>query len=63
MSIHRVWWDAEKELSNVPNNSDQTQQQAVRSIMRELKFVDWTRASVALERMDEVVKSMPDDSD
>ncbi|KAK6002940.1 hypothetical protein QM012_000785 [Aureobasidium pullulans] len=40
MSIHRVLWDAEKELNNVPNNSDQTQQQAVRSIMPELKFLN-----------------------
>lgn len=61
MSIYRVLWDAEKELSNVPNNSDRTQQQAVRSLMPELKFVEWTQASAALERMDELVKSMPED--
>lgn len=61
MSIYRVLWDAEEELSNVPNNSDQNQRQAVRSLMPELKFVEWTQASAALKRMDELVKSMPED--
>lgn len=61
MFIYRVLWDAEEELSNVPNNSDQNQRQAVRSLMPELKFVEWTQASAALKRMDELVKSMPED--
>ncbi|KAG9660984.1 hypothetical protein KCU81_g9903, partial [Aureobasidium melanogenum] len=61
MSIHRVLWDAEKELSNVPNNSDQTQQQAVRAIMPELKFLEWTRTSEALKRLDELQSLGKDD--
>ncbi|CAD0100763.1 unnamed protein product, partial [Aureobasidium mustum] len=62
MSIHRVLWDAEKELSNVPNNSDQTKQRAVRAIMPELEFLEWTRASAALKRLDELVTGMAGNS-
>ncbi|THY02193.1 hypothetical protein D6D01_10311 [Aureobasidium pullulans] len=51
ISIHRVLWDAEEELKKVPNNSDRSRQQEVRSIMPELEFMEWTRASVALERL------------
>ncbi|THX11011.1 hypothetical protein D6D13_05017 [Aureobasidium pullulans] len=55
MSIYRVLWDAEEELSKLPNNSGQSRQQEVRSIMPELEFMEWTRASVALERLDQIV--------
>jgi hypothetical protein len=54
MSIYQVLWDADKELSMVPNNSDQTRQKEVRSIKPELEFMEWTRASVALNRLDEL---------
>lgn len=40
MSIYRILWDAEKQLRHVPSNNDQTQQQAVRAIMPELKFLE-----------------------
>lgn len=55
MSIYRVLWDAEEELRKVPNNRDQSRQQEVRSIMPELEFMGWTRASVALDRLDQIV--------
>lgn len=54
MSIYRVLWEADKELSNVPNNTDQCSQQTVRSITLKLQFLEWTRASVALRRLDEL---------
>lgn len=58
MSIYRVFWDAEEELRKVPDNSDQSRQQEVRSIMPELEFMEWTRASVALNRLDELASGI-----
>lgn len=63
MSIYRVLWDAEEKLRKVPNNSDQSRQQEVRSIMPELEFMEWTRASVALERLDQIVSEKSKTSD
>jgi hypothetical protein len=58
MSIYQVLWDADKELSMVPNNSDQTRQKEIRSIKPELEFMEWTRALVALDRLDELASKM-----
>lgn len=63
MSIYRVLWDAEEELRKVPNKRDQSRQQEVRSIMPELEFMEWTRTSVALERLDQIVSEKPETSD
>lgn len=63
MCIYRVLWDAKEELRKVPNNRDQSRQQEVRSIMPELEFMEWTRTSVALERLDQIVSEKSETSD
>jgi hypothetical protein len=62
MSIYRAIWNADRELSNLSESVNEPAQQEARSIMPDLKFLEWTQASTALKRLDEIATSLSKNS-